>query len=623
MSISNKKNGSVLLVQGINVELPGEYLDDHSLRNSVNFEINRSLIRKRSGETELGGLVSRGTLTLGANAGDTNTVTIGVKVYTFQTTLTDVDGNVLIGASASASIDNLIAAINLAAGAGTTYADSMTAHPNNIFATVGAGDTMDIEVTDSVVATTDALANGNWGAVTTAYPDGLDIMAGREFTRTDIKYNIRVGLDKIEYYNSTDDIWVDITGTDLTGTTDDLVDTALPLLSGAEIICITNNKDAIRKWIASGDTADLGGTPPIAKFIQEYKTYLVCANIGGGTDISQRVQWSDTADPETWTGGNSGAVDLIEDGGEITGLNLYGNYVAVHKRGSIYLGYLVSSTDIFRFERKSTGRGTIANNSIVNLPTGEQIFLASDGIAVFNGVSATLIEAPINEEIRDEMDDTYAYRSWGVLVKDKDEVMIGIPLSGQTTGETVYKFNYKTRVLYKDDRGGATVAWIGSASAGQSWDQMTGTWDSQTIRWNERGLNEDSDQINIGHSDGTVTRIDETTTSDNGKPIDAYIITKDFQDSQQMISRWKSMELWAKGGTVDVQYSVDGGSTWVATHSNPHTLTSEFPEYDSPLVIYFDVVASKIRFKFTNNTDDEALTIKQFIIDYSPREYRR
>lgn len=58
------------------------------------------------------------------------TVTIAGKVYTFQTTLTDVDGNVLIGANLAASLANLKAAINLESGAGTTYAASMTVNPH-------------------------------------------------------------------------------------------------------------------------------------------------------------------------------------------------------------------------------------------------------------------------------------------------------------------------------------------------------------------------------------------------------------------------------------------------------------------------------------------------------------
>jgi hypothetical protein len=57
---------------------------------------------------------------------DGSTVTIGSKVYTFQDTLTNVDGNVKIGANPAACVANLIAAINLAAGAGTTYATAMT-----------------------------------------------------------------------------------------------------------------------------------------------------------------------------------------------------------------------------------------------------------------------------------------------------------------------------------------------------------------------------------------------------------------------------------------------------------------------------------------------------------------
>jgi hypothetical protein len=83
-------------------------------------------------------------LTFSSNANNTDTVTTGTKTYTFQTILTDVDGNVLIGATASDSIDNLIAAITLGAGAGTTYATSTTSN-GFLTSSAGAGDTMDAE----------------------------------------------------------------------------------------------------------------------------------------------------------------------------------------------------------------------------------------------------------------------------------------------------------------------------------------------------------------------------------------------------------------------------------------------------------------------------------------------
>ena len=68
-------------------------------------------------------------LTGTANFGNTETVDTGAKTYTFQTTLTDSDGNVQIGGDLETSLANLAAAINLGAGSGSAYAASTTANP--------------------------------------------------------------------------------------------------------------------------------------------------------------------------------------------------------------------------------------------------------------------------------------------------------------------------------------------------------------------------------------------------------------------------------------------------------------------------------------------------------------
>lgn len=116
------------------------------------------------------GVSATGTLTATANFGNTETVTTGSKVYTFQTVLTNVDGNVLIGATASDSLDNLIAAINLAAGAGTLYATATTAN-TFVSAVAGAGDTLDATARTAgtggnSIATTETAANASWGGAT-------------------------------------------------------------------------------------------------------------------------------------------------------------------------------------------------------------------------------------------------------------------------------------------------------------------------------------------------------------------------------------------------------------------------------------------------------------------------
>ena len=398
----------------------------------------------------------------------------------------------------------------------------------------------------------------------------------------------------------------------------------LRLLLFVDVTVVANGVDAPNKWTGSGNFAALGGSPPTPKFIQEYKTYLVCANIAGGTDITQRIQWSDTADPETWDSGNAGAVDLVEDAFDITGLSVYGNYLTVHKESCIYLGYLISTTDIFKFERKNTGVGTIANNSIVNIPTGEQLFLAKDGLRVFNGISAPLIESPINDEIRDSLNSQYMSKAWGLLVKDKDEAWIGIPMgTSQSTGETIFKYNYKNKTILKDIRANACAAWTAEITSNTSWDDYAGTWDDSTDRWNGKGLNQGDDLINIGKTDGTTPYVDTTALNDSGVTIVSEFETKDFSSSTTGTARWTELEVWAKGGTVRIQYSIDKGLTWNEPAQSPLTLDDDYPSFNDPDIIYFDIVSTYIRFKFTNSESDETLSVKQCIVKYKNREERQ
>lgn len=60
---------------------------------------------------------------------DGDTVTLDGKVYTWQTALTDVDGNVQIGVDQNASEINLFHAINLTGTPGVDYAASTVIHP--------------------------------------------------------------------------------------------------------------------------------------------------------------------------------------------------------------------------------------------------------------------------------------------------------------------------------------------------------------------------------------------------------------------------------------------------------------------------------------------------------------
>lgn len=117
------------------------------------------------------GAAAVGTLTGTTIAAD-DTVTIEGVTYTFIAALTApaVPGEVLVGVSDSASLDNLISAINGTAGAGTTYGTGTTAQ-TTCTASAGAGDTLTLTA-DTVgaggnaIETTASLTSGDWGAAT-------------------------------------------------------------------------------------------------------------------------------------------------------------------------------------------------------------------------------------------------------------------------------------------------------------------------------------------------------------------------------------------------------------------------------------------------------------------------
>lgn len=93
------------------------------------------------------------------------TVTIDDITYTFVAT-PNAAYEVQIGADASATLDNLIAAMQAGAGAGTVYGTGTVAHPT-VTVAAGAGDTMTLTAntpgaSSSLIETSEILTFGNF-----------------------------------------------------------------------------------------------------------------------------------------------------------------------------------------------------------------------------------------------------------------------------------------------------------------------------------------------------------------------------------------------------------------------------------------------------------------------------
>jgi hypothetical protein len=119
------------------------------------------------------GAKATGVLTLAGQPNDGDQVDINGQTYTFKDPWVDAADNVDIGASASVTIDNLIAAITGGAGEGTAYGTG-TVTNTDVTASAGAGDTMDATAINygsagnSITTTdpTDTSGNLDWANAT-------------------------------------------------------------------------------------------------------------------------------------------------------------------------------------------------------------------------------------------------------------------------------------------------------------------------------------------------------------------------------------------------------------------------------------------------------------------------
>jgi len=122
--------------------------------------------------TTTAGDKASGTITTTGVFSDGETITIGTQTYTMKSSLTtsEAANEVLIGASAAASLDNLKSAIDKSAGGGTTYGSDTVANAD----VDGAANADTTQVVDAkavgtdgnTVATTTTAANATWGATT-------------------------------------------------------------------------------------------------------------------------------------------------------------------------------------------------------------------------------------------------------------------------------------------------------------------------------------------------------------------------------------------------------------------------------------------------------------------------
>lgn len=459
------------------------------------------------------------------------------------------------------------------------------------------------------------LGSGTWYVDDVEIHDTARIMDLSTYSRlSGVNTLIALTLRQANAYNTSTEEFDCIDGSQVfTGDEDDIFFTE----HFADKYIITNGRDAIYRY--DGTTFEvLGGLAapdPIitAKYLASFYNHLILFNtVEDGADCPLRVRWSDTGDGEEWddtdSGTTAGYFDLTETSGEITGCRVLRDRLFVFKTDSVWEIFHVGGSDVFRARMVINGIGTGAGKAIEVI--GEKIvFMGSNNFYEFDGSTLT----PIGDNISGtyfepgSMDTNTGKLNRAVSTKlpTLDTWFVGIPTNSDDP-DILLEYDFTNKAWMKRNMDLTSICFV-SLTTRTVWDDFSGVWDDATGTWDNYGASTGSSFLLTGQNTGLV---EKSTTAELSSELFFYE-TKELVFAH--LVRLTEIRLVAKGTTIDVSWSTNGGLTWSETET-VNLQSDEFTEN----IVWLDITCRNIRFKFATYATE--IAIKYIEPWYIPRK---
>lgn len=254
------------------------------------------------------------------------------------------------------------------------------------------------------------------------------------------------------------------------------------------------NGEVAKKW--DGTTfANIGGTPPLGKFILSHKQRLFAAGV---SSARSRLYFSDVGDPETWN-----ALSFIDvgkgDGDSITGLFIgLNDRLIITKENSVW--ELAGDSSANFLLRKVTDEGGCAVQQGGALMRDTLSWIGKDGARFFDGVRSALGSEKITTTFG-TLNKRQLAQAAAVWWAPEQHCFLAVPTGSSLSNDLVLVFD------------ALRTAWtVYSGIPAGEWCVF-------------RAFNEDT--LVFGSStQGQLYTMDTTGYSDDGAAIDAYVVTK-------------------------------------------------------------------------------------------------
>jgi len=322
----------------------------------------------------------------------------------------------------------------------------------------------------------------------------------------------------------------------------------------------------------------VGVLAPTAKYVTGFSERVVAANGGFGGEASETIYWSGNRNFDEWD-----ALEDISAGQKrldtsprtvidpISGIFGFSSVMVIPREFSIWVAQQNPvASDPFRLFRAVPGVGTNLPGSIA---IGRELLMFLDSrmrdLVVYTpGSNVETIGLPIRNTIikdianADVIDSTYLIneQEYYLLITENSTVKIWI-------------FNFLTQAWTYDELPNCTsVDVVDGRTDYTSFDDLVGTFDSLTGTFD--GLSNtpvDLPELVFGFDNGDLVKENEDFEKDTRESIPAgveYIFefqSKEFKEAKKdiTVSRIEIEYQATRPGVVTLEYSKDGGITWV------------------------------------------------------------
>jgi hypothetical protein len=161
-----------------------------------------------------------------------------------------------------------------------------------------------------------------------------------------------------------------------------------------------------------------------AKYVTTFENFLILGyTYENGVSYPQRIRWNAIGDETAWDSGDAGSAET-EGGDFITGFHIYSGQLVIFKEKSRILQRLVSTSDVWVWDKLPGNIGCLSNHSIVEDPDGRVYWLASD--MTFREMETGEISKDIDPVVK-LIEPSSAHLVCGAYIDETGEIWWSIP----------------------------------------------------------------------------------------------------------------------------------------------------------------------------------------------------